>query len=368
MHSRCLANNYKVVRQARSHGRNTVKHSKFAATLVAGALAFGASSASADLLDVHMSIPKDLTFLADSAKLMDETLQNISGGDVGLRLYGSGELVPAGEILDNVSSGAIPAGWSFLGQWGGKVPVAQIGATPFGAGPEALAAWLHVGGGLEIVQRGFNDLNIKVLACHITNPEPGGWFNKEINTIDDFSGLKMRMAGVGARVLNEFGASAQFLPGSEIYLALERGRIDATEFSLPIIDKDLGFNQIAKYYYYPGWHQPGSVDVLMINMDVWNGMNAVEQAMYEAACQVSLAWTLQYAPSAQTPQIEEFEAGGTIVKTFPDEVLAKLRVATEQVLSAEAEKDALYGEAYNSMKAFVSSSARWTSLQTLPAE
>lgn len=356
------------VRVGCGHGRNTVNKSKLAATLIAGTLAFGTSSVWADILDVHMSIPKDLTFLADSAKLMDETLRGMSGGNLGMQLYGSGELVPAGEILENVSSGAIPAGWSFLGQWGGKVPVAQIGATPFGAGPDALAAWLHVGGGLEIVQRGFDDLNIKVLACHVTNPEPGGWFNKEINSIDDFNGLKMRMAGVGARVLNEFGASAQFLPGSEIYLALERGRIDATEFSLPIIDKDLGFNQIANYYYYPGWHQPGSVDVLMINMDVWNGMSEAEQAMYEAACQVSLAWTLQYAPAAQTPQIEEFEAGGTIVKTFPDEVLAELRGATERVLNAEAEKDALYGEAYNSMKAFVASSGRWTSLQTLPAE
>ncbi len=356
------------VRVGHSYGRNTVKYSKIAASLVAGSMAYGATSASADILDVHMSIPKDLTFLADSAKIMDETLRNMSDGDVGLQLYGSGELVPAGEILDNVSSGAIPAGWSFLGQWGGKIPVAQIGATPFGAGPDALAAWLHVGGGLEIVQRGFDDLNIKVLACHITAPEPGGWFNKEINSVEDFNGLKMRMGGVGARVLNEFGASAQFMPAGEIYLALERGRIDATEFSLPIIDKDFGFNQIAKYQYYPGWHQPGSVDVLMINMDVWNGMSAAEQAMYEAACQVSMAWTLQYAPAAQTPQIEVFEGGGTIVKSFPDEVLAELRIATERVLSAEAEKDALYGEAYHSMKDFVASSGRWTGLQTLPAE
>lgn len=345
-----------------------MKFSRFAVTLVASSLALGASTASADILDVHMSIPKDLTFLADSAKLMDESLRNMSGGDIGLNLFGSGELVPAGEILENVSSGAIPAGWSFLGQWGGKVPVAQIAATPFGAGPEALAAWLHVGGGLEIVQRGFDDLNVKVLACHITAPEPGGWFNKEINSVEDFSGLKMRIAGVGAKVLNELGASAQFMPGSEIYLALERGRIDATEFSMPIIDKDFGFNQIAKYYYYPGWHQPGSADVLMINMDVWNGMSEAEHAMFEAACQTAMQWTLSYAPAAQTPQIEEFESGGTIVKTFPAEILSELRTATERVLNAEAEKDALYGEAYHSMKAFVASSGRWTTLQTLPAE
>ncbi|TRD14840.1 TRAP transporter substrate-binding protein [Palleronia caenipelagi] len=313
-----------------------------------------------------MSIPKDLTFLSDSAKMMDESLRAMSGGEVGMELYGSGELVPAGEILENVSSGAIPAGWTFLGQWGGTIPVAQIAATPFGAGPEQLAAWLHVGGGLEIIQRGFDEVNVKVLACHVTNPEPGGWFNKEINSVEDFNGLKMRMSGVGARVLNEFGASAQFLPAGEIYLALERGRIDASEFSLPIIDKDLGFNQIAKYYYYPGWHQPGSIDVLLINMDVWNGMSDAERAMYDAACQQALQWTLAYAPSAQTPQIEEFEAGGTEVKRFPDDVLMKLRETTEKVLEEEAAKDALYGEAYNSMKEFVASSGRWTSLQTLP--
>ncbi|MCS5592809.1 MAG: TRAP transporter substrate-binding protein [Gammaproteobacteria bacterium] len=323
-------------------------------------------SAQATVLDVHMSIPKDLTFLAEGAQLMDKSLRAMSGGKSGLNLFSSGELIPAGEILESVSTGAVPAGWSFLGQWGGQVPVAQIGATPYGAGPEALAGWLHVGGGLEIVQRGFDPLNVKILACHITAPEPGGWFNKEINSVKDFEGLKMRMGGVGSKVLNEFGASAQYLPASEIYLALERGRIDATEFSLPIIDKNFGFHQIAKYYYFPGWHQPGSADVLMVNMDVWNGMNAQEQAMYEAACQVSLQWTLSYAPAAQTPQIEEFEAGGTIVKEFPDDVLAQLRVMTERVLGEEAKKDALYGEAYNSMKKFVASSGRWTSLQTLP--
>lgn len=345
-----------------------MKLTQISAALVAVSIASGTSAVTADVLDVHMNIPKDLTFLADGAKLMDKTLRSMSGGDVGMKLYSSGELVPAGEILESVSSGAIPAGWSFLGQWGGKVPVAQIGATPFGAGPEELAAWLHVGGGLEIIQRGFDDLNIKVLACHITNPEPGGWFNKEITSVDDFKGLKMRMSGVGARVLNEFGASAQYLPASEIYLALERGRIDATEFSLPIIDKNLGFNKIAKYYYYPGWHQPGSADVMFINMDVWKKMSTEEQSMYEAACQVSLAWTLNYAPSTQTPQIEEFEAGGTIVKRFPDDVLADLRVASESVLASEAKKDALYGEAYNSMKSFVESASRWTSLQTIPEQ
>ena len=126
-----------------------MKFSKFSAAILASSMTLGASAASADLLDVHMSIPKDLTFLADSAKLMDKSLREMSGGDVGLNLFGSGELIPAGEILENVSSGAVPAGWSFLGQWGGQVPVAQIGATPFGAGPEALAAWLHVGGGLR---------------------------------------------------------------------------------------------------------------------------------------------------------------------------------------------------------------------------
>lgn len=342
-----------------------MKYKTFKAAVLASSLALGAS-AQAAVLDVHMSIPKDLTFLSESAQLMDKSLRNMTGGKSGLNLFSSGELIPAGEILESVSSGAVPAGWSFLGQWGGQVPVAQIGATPYGAGPEALAAWLHVGGGLEIVQRGFTPLNVKVLACHITAPEPGGWFNKEINSVKDFEGLKMRMGGVGSKILNEFGASAQYLPASEIYLALERGRIDATEFSLPIIDKDFGFNQIAKYYYYPGWHQPGSADVLMINMDVWNGMSSHEQAMYEAACQTSLQWTLSYAPAAQTPQIEVFEAGGTIVKEFPLDVLAELRVMTERVLGEEAKKDALYGEAYNSMKAFVASSGRWTSLQTLP--
>ena len=113
--------------------------SYLAACATAASVSFGATAATADMLDVHMSIPKDLTFLADSAKIMDETLRSMTGGDVGLNLFGSGELVPAGEILESVSTGAIPAGWSFLGQWGGQIPVAQIGATPFGASDLPLA-------------------------------------------------------------------------------------------------------------------------------------------------------------------------------------------------------------------------------------
>lgn len=335
--------------------------------VAASAIAAMASvSASAKELDIHLSVPKDLVFLTDSTKLMDKTLREMSGGKMGFKLYGAGELVPAGEILESVGSGAIPAGWTFLGQWGGQVPVAKIAATPFGAGPGVLASWLHLGGGLEIVQRGFDKLNVKVFACHVTNPEPGGWFNKEINSVKDFNGLKMRMSGVGARVLNELGASAQYLPAGEIYLALERGRIDATEFSLPVIDKQLGFNKIAKFYYYPGWHQPASVDALFINMDVWKSYSKQEQAMIEAACQTSLMWTLNAAPPAQTPQIEAFEASGTVVKRFPDSVLAELRTVSEAVLEEEAKKDPLYGEAYHSMKAYAASADRWNSLQTIP--
>lgn len=338
-----------------------------AAGLVVG-LAAQPTLAAPKEIDVALTFPKDLVYFGDGAQHMGEMLEQISGGDIKLILHGAGDMVPALEVFNSVSTGAIPAGWDYVGYWASIVPVSGlVGAMPFGPSPQVLLGWTLDGGGLEIIQKAYDEYNIKLLPCHLTAPEAGGWFNKEINTPDDLNGLKMRISGLGGKVLNKLGASTQLIPAGEIYVALERGRIDATEFSLPVIDKQLGFQDVAKYYYFPGWHQPSTWNSMIINKDVWNELDERQQDMIWTACMATVTWSVQVAQGRQAEIIEEFEANGVEIRRFPDPVLDALREASSEVLEEEAANDPYFAEAYESLKDYIAKAGRYEALQYIPA-
>ena len=265
------------------------KHIKIlSAALILSFLAANAFTAGPRVLDVHSTFPRDLAIQGESAHRLNNTLQEISSGKLKLEIYGAGDIVPAFEVFDAVSANAVSAGWDWIGYWAGKVPVTGIiGSMPFGPPPDVYIAWLYSGGGREILQKAYDKHNLWAIPCHMTLQEAGGWFNKEINSVEDFRGLKMRISGLGGKILNKLGASTQLIPGGEVYLALERGRIEATEYALPEIDDALGFPRIAKYYYFPGWHQPTSLNTLVINRNVWEEYTKQEQLMFETACSVN---------------------------------------------------------------------------------
>ncbi len=320
-------------------------------------------------LDVASTFPKNMVYLGEGAENLAKLVSDVSGGKLRMKIHGAGELVPALEVFNAVSSGSIAAGWDWIGYWAGTVPVAGLmGAMPFGPGPEVFLGWMWEGGGLEILQKAYDKYNVKVLPCHLTAPEAGGWFNKEINKPDDFKGLKMRISGLGGKVINKLGASSQLIAGGEIYVALERGRIEATEFSLPIIDKSLGFQNITKYYYFPGWHQPASWNSLIINMNVWKKYSEIEQKQFVAACKANVVWSMAVAPAAQGPVLEEFKAKGVKVLRFPDPVLQALRAASSEVLQEEAKNDPIFKEALGSLTAYATKANAWMELQRLPAK
>lgn len=340
---------------------------KLKATLTAAFAAAVAVPAQAETLDVASTFPKNLAFLGEGAEVLAKKIETATGGDVKLEVHGAGDLVPALEVLNQVSSGAIPAGWDYVGYWGGTIPVASLaGSMPFGPGPDLFVGWMWEGGGMEIVQKAYDELNVKMLPCHVTAPEPGGWFNTEINSVEDLQGLNMRISGMGGQVLNKLGASTQLIPGGELYVALERGRIDATEFSLPVVDKDIGFAEIADYYYFPGWHQPASWNSLIINMDVWEGFDQETRDQIMVACEATVNWSLAAAPEPQGEIIEEFRAKGVETKRFPDEVLDALREASVEVLEEQAAEDEIFAEAYQSIQDYLARAETWTSLQELP--
>jgi TRAP-type mannitol/chloroaromatic compound transport system substrate-binding protein len=317
-------------------------------------------------LDVASTFPKGMPFLGEGAENLAKLIEEASGGKIKLKVHGAGDIVPALEVFNAVSSGAVPAGWDWIGYWAGTIPATAVaGALPFGPPPEIFLGWMWEGGGLEIIQKAYDKHNVQLLPCHLTAPEPAGWFQKEIKTPEDLKGLRFRISGLGGKVLNKLGASTQLIPGGEIYVALERGRIDGTEFSLPSVDKTLGFSRVAKYYYFPGWHQPASWNSFIMNKDVWNSYTAEQRSQFMTACRANVAWSMTVAAGGQMAAIEEFKKQGVDVRRFPEPVLAALRKASEEVVAEEAARDPVFKEAVDSLNAYVTKVSPWFELQSL---
>lgn len=297
---------------------------------------------------------------ADKVRLM-------TAGEIDIKVHGAGDFVPPFEVFGAVSSGAIPMGFDWIGYWAGTIPVANlIGSMPFGPTPEIALGWMFEGGGLEIIQRAYDPHGVKIIPCHLVVPEAGGWFNKEINTVEDLQGLNMRIAGLGGQALARLGANTQLVPAGEIYVSLETGRIDAAEFSAPQLDVGFGFQNIVKSYYFPGWHQPSSWDSIIINMDVWNAFTEEQQTIMVEACKANITENMADQLNAQIEAVETIEAAGVEIKRFPEEVLLAMRDAANEVMQEEAAKDELFKEAYESLTAYIERTSRWGELQAMP--
>ncbi|WP_435101708.1 TRAP transporter substrate-binding protein [Arhodomonas sp. AD133] len=308
-------------------------------------------------------------FLGAGATHFGDELATVTDGEVNLRVHEPGDLVPAFEVFNAVSTGAVQAGWDWIGYWAGTVPVTNLyGALPFGPKPEAFASWMWSGEGLSLLQDAYDQYNVKVLPCFISPAETGGWYNQEIDSADDFDGLRMRISGLGAKVLNRLGASTQLIPGGEIYLALERGRIDATEFSVPQVDQAMGFSEVADHYYFPGWHQSASWFSFIINKDVWDQYDEATKARFESACRSTLQWSMAEAAAEQVRVINKLEAEGVNVQRFPEPVLKTLYATWQEVLAEEKKNNPRFAEAYDSLAEHADLVREWYELQEVPRD
>lgn len=305
---------------------------------------------------------------AEAVRFADD-VKRLSGGNFVLKHFEPGALVPANEGFDAVSKGSIDSAWSTAGYDVGKYPaLAFFTAVPFGPSLGEYMAWIWYGGGQEIEDRVYGKHNIKPLHCLAIGPETSGWFREEITDLEQLRGLKMRFFGLGARVMQKIGVSTQLLAGGDIFPALEKGVIDATEFSMPAMDIKYGFYQIAKYNYFPGWHQQVSIGLLEINLDRWNELSDQNQAIIEVACRSSMlrsyVETEAVNPNAMLEMGTEY---GVITKRWTDEQLAVFEKAWLEVLAEDAEKDPLFKEAAESYAAFRKTYAKWGEAQSLKA-
>lgn len=294
---------------------------------------------------------------------LTEELAMVSDGDIQLRFFEPGALVPALEVFDAVSTGAVDAGCSTPGFWAGKVPALQIfSAVPFGPRAGEYLAWLDHGGGKELFQEIYAKHNIHGVHCNMIPPEGSGWFREPVDSIDQLNGLKMRFFGLGARVMERFGVSTQLIAPGDIFPALELGTIDAAELSMPLIDLELGFWQVAKHYYFPGWHQPSTLGELIVNLERWNALSERQKATIEMACSARLSRSFAEGEATQFAALQELQGHGVELHNWPQEMIEAYRAAWNEVVAEEAANDEDFGRVWESLSTFRENYKLWADL------
>ncbi len=334
------------------------------------------SSAGAEPSDRPILI-KLTSLFNQSAPIQGESLKNLakrvetaSGGSIRIKLYDPGKLVASMEVLDAVSAGKVDAGYASPGFWMGKIPAAPLfTAVPFGPDSSEFLAWLLAGNGEKLFQEMYDryDFNVKAIICGMSPPETSGWFAHEIKSPEDLQGLKIRFFGLGGSVMAKMGASINFLPPGEIFPALEKGVIDATEFAMPVMDEDLGFYKIVKYNYYPGWHQQTSAFELLVNKKVWNGLSPTQQSIIEMGCRDTIVYSIARGEATQADvMLRNERERGVKNTTWPPEMINALKQAWEEVAAEQSAADPFFKKVYDDFSEFRKNYAIWGGKAYLP--
>ncbi|MGY6410470.1 MAG: TRAP transporter substrate-binding protein [Alkalilacustris sp.] len=339
-----------------------------------GALALMTTAQQAQAFDtirwqVPIAFASTLTALGDTMPWVADRLREVTDGAVDLRVAEPGAVIPALAVFDNVSEGNIDAGYSWMGYERGTVPAAALfGAMPFGLESAEFVAWMTHHGGQELLEETFHPFNVHPVLCGVISPETAGWFRQEMPTVESLEGLRFRAAGVGGEIFAEFGMSVSLLPGGELFQALETGVIDGTEFSLPTVDEQLGFYQVADYLYLPGWHQPTTNQFLYINLDVWEDLSPQTQAVIETTCMAGTMFALARAEALQGAAMQRFAERGTNIRTYSDEQIEAFHAATQRVFDRLRGEDEMFDRVLGSMEAFQMELRPWREMGYLPRD
>jgi TRAP-type mannitol/chloroaromatic compound transport system substrate-binding protein len=305
--------------------------------------------------------PKNLPGLGTAPENLAKKLRAMSNGRLDIKVYGAGELVGALEVFDAVSQGTAQMGHGAAYYWRGKIPAAAFFATvPFGMNAQEMNGWLHYGGGLELWRELYAPFNLVPFAAGNSGVQMAGWFNKEINSVDDLQGLKMRIPGLGGEVLARAGGTPVVLPGGEIFTALQTGVIDATEWVGPYNDLAFSLHTAAKYYYYPGWQEPGPTLEAMVNKEAWDSLPEDLQAMIEVATRaINDDMLSEFTARNNAALVTLFEEHGVQLRRLPDDVLLKLKAISKEVVAEAGEENELAGRIHDSYTNFQSDVSKY---------
>jgi TRAP-type mannitol/chloroaromatic compound transport system substrate-binding protein len=308
--------------------------------------------------------PPNYPVVGEGCKLLSEWINKMSAGRIEIDVYGGGELVPPLEVFEAVSSGAAEIGHGSSYYWAGIQPAFQFfTAVPFGMNAQQIDSWLFSGGGLELWTELYANYNLVPFVAGNTGVQMGGWFNRRIDKMSDFNGLKMRMPGLGGTVLERAGGTAVLSPGSELYTNLERGVIDATEWIGPYHDYLMGFHQIAKYYYYPGWHETGSSLECIINKKDFDGLTPDLQEIVRTAMYRVNAYMLAEFEAKNNFYLKKIREESKVeILPFPKEVIAGLKKISMDIYRELIEKDDMAKRVYDSYWPFKKDISEWSKL------
>lgn len=323
----------------------------------------GSSAKPKDVIKWNMitTWPPGFQGLGTGAEYLAELIGKLSDGRLQVKVFGAGELVPALQVFDEVSSGSVQMGHGASYYWKGKLPAASFfSSVPFGLNAQEMNGWLLKGGGLELWQELYAPYNLIPMPAGNTDQQMAGWFNKEINSVDDLKGLKMRIPGLGGEVLKRAGGTPELIAGGEIFSALEMGRIDAAEFVGPYNDLAFGFYKAAKYYYYPGWHEPGTTLEAIINKEAFEALPTDLQDVVRTACLTANADMLAEFTEKNSEALKVLvEKHQVQVKPLPQEVLDHLEGISETLVAEQGQANDLSKRIYASYKAFKTKAQEW---------
>jgi TRAP-type mannitol/chloroaromatic compound transport system substrate-binding protein len=306
------------------------------------------------------SFPKSLDTIYGAAEVMSKRVAACTGGKFQIQVFSAGEIVPAFGVVDAVQNGTVQAAHTAPYYFWGKDPAFALDtAIPFSLNARQTNAWQIFGGGLELFREFYKAYNIYNVPCGNTGAQMGGWFRKEIKTPADWKGLKFRIGGFAGKVIEKMGGVPQLIPGGDIYPALEKGTIDAAEWVGPYDDEKLGFNKIAKYYYYPGWWEGGPQLSAFFNMAEWAKLPKEYQNIVEAACWEANTWMLAKYDAQNPAALKRLIGGGTQLRAFSKEIMVASYKAALEVYKETEEKSPAFKKIYASMTQFREEQLLW---------
>jgi TRAP-type mannitol/chloroaromatic compound transport system substrate-binding protein len=309
---------------------------------------------------VASSFPRSLDIIYGSAEHFAERVSQLTGGRFNIRVYPAGELVPGLQVMDAVQQGTVQAGHTATYYYLGKnVALAFDTGVPFGLTARQQNAWLYQGGGIEALREVFAGFGIIQFPCGNTGTQFGGWFRRPVNSVADIRGLRIRIPGLGGEVMSRLGASVQVLAGGEIYPALERGAIDATEWIGPHDDERLGFQRIARYYYYPGWHEPGVTLTMMVSQRAYDQLPDAYKHVLEVATAEENYKMLEKYDASNPEALQRLIAEGVDVRAFPQDVMQAAWREARTVLEGHAAANPQFARIYEPWLEFREKSFRY---------
>ena len=312
---------------------------------------------------ITSSFPKSLDTIFGGAETIAKVVAEATDNKFQIQVFGAGELVPGLQAADAVTNGTVEMCHTASYYYWGKDPTFAFGASvPFGLNQRLQNAWMYEAGGMDLMNAFYAKHKIYALPAGNTGAQMGGWYRKEINTVDDLKGLKMRIAGFGGVVLQKLGVIPQQIAGGDIYPALEKGTIDAAEWVGPYDDEKLGFQKVAKYYYFPGWWEGQTMAHAFVNLDKWNSLPKSYQAVLRAACHQADEIMLAKYDIGNVAALKRLIQGGAVLKSFSEPLLDATFKAANEVYAEISAKNEDFKKVYEAMKAVRGDGFLWYQL------